>query len=97
MSRGLNRLTVRQVSTLGETGRHADGGGLYLRITGAGSRSWVFISVTDGRRARRCSGCREGGALMLRTSAFTRFTSEVYLTEKQLAKRHSLSVETVQM
>lgn len=51
VSRALNKLTARQVSTLKEAGRHADGGGLYLRITAAGSRSWVFMVTTDGKRA----------------------------------------------
>ena len=36
VSRALNKLTARQVSALKEVGRHADGGGLYLRITAAG-------------------------------------------------------------
>lgn len=51
MARALNRLTVRQVAALKETGRHADGGGLYLRITPAGGRSWVFMTATGGKRA----------------------------------------------
>lgn len=50
MSRSLNRLTVRQISTLKVTGRHADGGGLYLRITDMGSKSWVFMTTTSGKR-----------------------------------------------
>ena len=40
--RKLNRLSVRTVATLDKTGRHADGGGLYLQIKNGG-RSWVFI------------------------------------------------------
>ena len=51
MARPINRLTVRQVSTLSETGRHADGGGLYLRITSAGAKSWVFMASAGGKRA----------------------------------------------
>lgn len=50
MARALNKLTVRQVATVKEPGRYADGGGLYLRITPAGSRSWVFMSVDGGKR-----------------------------------------------
>jgi integrase len=50
MSRTLNRLTTRQVATLKVAGRHADGGGLYLRITPAGARSWVFMTARDGKR-----------------------------------------------
>uniref|UniRef100_UPI0025E9B624 tyrosine-type recombinase/integrase n=1 Tax=Sphingomonas sp. TaxID=28214 RepID=UPI0025E9B624 len=51
MARGLNRLTSREVASMKATGRHSDGGGLYLRITAAGSRSWVFMSVREGKRA----------------------------------------------
>ncbi|MGA8934228.1 MAG: integrase arm-type DNA-binding domain-containing protein, partial [Pseudolabrys sp.] len=40
--RKLNRLSARTVATLDKTGRHADGGGLYLQIKNGG-RSWVFI------------------------------------------------------
>ena len=51
MARALHRLTARQVATLKDIGRHADGGGLYLRITNAGARSWVFIATTNGKRS----------------------------------------------
>lgn len=51
MARALNLLTARQVATLKEPGRHADGGGLYLRITPAGARSWVFMTARQGKRA----------------------------------------------
>jgi integrase len=50
MSRPLNKLTARQVSTIQKPGRHADGGGLYLRVTPHGSRSWVFITTSAGKR-----------------------------------------------
>jgi integrase len=50
MSRALNRLTAREVASFKEPGRYADGGGLYLRLTKAGSRSWVFMSTRDEKR-----------------------------------------------
>ena len=50
MARALNRLTVRQVSAAKDPGRHADGGGLYLRITPSGARAWVFMTATAGKR-----------------------------------------------
>ena len=50
MSRSLNKLSVRQVAALKEPGRHSDGGGLYLRVTPAGSRSWQFMTTTAGKR-----------------------------------------------
>lgn len=51
LSRALNRLTARKVASLKIPGRHADGGGLYLRITPKGARSWVFMTASDGKRA----------------------------------------------
>ncbi|WP_430386736.1 tyrosine-type recombinase/integrase [Blastomonas fulva] len=51
MARSINRLTAREVATIKATGRHADGGGLYLRVTESGSRSWVFMTTTDGKRS----------------------------------------------
>ena len=50
MARALNLLSARAVAALKETGRHADGGGLYLRITPTGSRSWVFMTTRAGKR-----------------------------------------------
>lgn len=50
MARALNRLTVREVASLKEPGRHADGGGLYLRISPSGARSWGFMYVVAGKR-----------------------------------------------
>lgn len=40
--RKLNVLNTRSVATLDKAGWYADGGGLYLRITNAGSKFWVF-------------------------------------------------------
>jgi hypothetical protein len=42
-------LTVKSVETLGK-GYHADGGGLYLQVTGNGGRSWVFRYQRGGKR-----------------------------------------------
>lgn len=50
MARAINTLTTRKVASLRDPGRHSDGGGLYLRITPAGSRSWVFMTAAGGRR-----------------------------------------------
>jgi integrase len=50
VARALNRLTVREVASLKEPGRHADGGGLYLRISPSGARSWGFMYVLAGKR-----------------------------------------------
>jgi len=45
MARNVHRLSARKVDTLTTPGMHADGGGLYLRISAgkkAGKR-WVFL------------------------------------------------------
>ncbi|MFD1034815.1 Arm DNA-binding domain-containing protein [Sphingomonas hankookensis] len=47
----MNKLMVRGVATLKVSGRHADGGGLYLRIATGGARSWVFMTASNGKRA----------------------------------------------
>lgn len=49
MSRSPNILTIRQIATVETPGRYADGGGLYLEIAAAGSRSWLFASEYLGR------------------------------------------------
>jgi integrase len=38
-----NRLSARAVASITQPGRHADGGNLYLNVTAAGGRSWVFM------------------------------------------------------
>lgn len=50
MARSLNKLNVRQVAALKEAGRHSDGGGLYIRITTSGSRTWAFMTTAAGKR-----------------------------------------------
>lgn len=50
MARALNKLNVKQVASLKAPGRHSDGGGLYLRITSKGAKSWVFMAAAGGTR-----------------------------------------------
>ncbi|MCH9751413.1 MAG: Arm DNA-binding domain-containing protein, partial [Alphaproteobacteria bacterium] len=45
----VNRLTRRQVDT-SNAGRLADGGGLVLQTSKAGSRSWLFIYRWGNKR-----------------------------------------------
>lgn len=49
-SRTLNRLSPMFVAKTKEPGRHADGGGLYLKIDEEGRRRWVFMFTRDGKR-----------------------------------------------
>lgn len=51
----LHRLTARQVETLTAKGRHGDGGGLYLSISGDG-RSWLFMYRSRGTGKRKEMG-----------------------------------------
>ncbi len=49
MARQVNRLSARQVKTITKTGRHADGGNLYLVVDESGARRWVFLFRWKGR------------------------------------------------
>ena len=44
------RLTAAKVKAIKKPGMHGDGNGLYLRVTGSGSRSWMQRIVIGGRR-----------------------------------------------
>ncbi len=63
MTGRLNRLTIRQVQTLTRVGRHADGGGLYLKIRSGGSRQWVFLfaRIEGSRRVQTEIGLGSAG------------------------------------
>lgn len=43
-------LTALQVSKLARAGMYADGGGLYLQVTPAGGKTWIFRFSLGGRR-----------------------------------------------
>ena len=45
-----NKLSVKKVGNLTEAGVYSDGGGLYLRVRKAGTRSWLYICMVAGRR-----------------------------------------------
>lgn len=49
MGRTLNKLSAILVSKLSSPGYYGDGGGLWLQISGSGSKSWVFRFVLAGR------------------------------------------------
>jgi len=52
MTRQINRLTTRTVANLTTPGMHADGAGLYLRISSGkvAGRRWVYIYQWGGKR-----------------------------------------------
>ena len=47
--RNLNRLSDRGIRGLTKSGRHADGGNLYLHVRPGGSRQWVFLFRRQGK------------------------------------------------
>jgi integrase len=49
MPRTLNRLSPLKVGKLKGRGMHADGGGLYLRISDSGTKGWIFRYTDDGK------------------------------------------------
>ena len=49
MARRVGRLNALAVSRVRQPGMYADGGGLYLQVTSAEARSWVFRYARDGR------------------------------------------------
>lgn len=56
MARTINRLTAKSVTARKAPGLHADGGGLYLNVKAAGSRSWLFIYQWKGKRREKGLG-----------------------------------------
>jgi hypothetical protein len=44
-----NKLTPTAIHKTKRVGYHSDGGGLYLRVTRAGTRSWIFRRRDTGR------------------------------------------------
>ncbi|MFT3811068.1 MAG: integrase arm-type DNA-binding domain-containing protein [Micropepsaceae bacterium] len=53
------KLTETRVRSA-KPGWHGDGGGLWLRVSPAGNRSWVFVSVRNGRRREMGLGPFQG-------------------------------------
>jgi integrase len=49
MAQTINQLTALRVQKLRAPGYHADGGGLHLQISQAGSKSWIFTYRFAGR------------------------------------------------
>ena len=66
-------LTARKVETVKAPGMHGDGGGLYLRVSATGAKSWILRTVVHGRR--RDLGL---GAVSLVTLAEARDKARLY-------------------
>ncbi len=63
MAQAVKRLSARAVATIAAPGRHSDGEGLYLNVTPAGARSWLFMWKKDGKR--REMGLGSAGSVSL--------------------------------
>ena len=66
MVRQINRLSAREVETLTEPGRHADGGNLYLSIDDEGRRRWVFMYERNGKQRELGLGSAAKGGVSLK-------------------------------
>ena len=49
MARTVGRLTALAVPRIAKPGMHADGGGLYLAVSDAGAKSWIYRFQREGR------------------------------------------------
>ena len=49
MVHSINQLSPRSVAAKTKRGRYADGGGLYLQISGNGAKSWLFRFMLNGK------------------------------------------------
>ncbi len=49
MVRQIGRLSALAVSRAKAKGMYPDGGGLYLQVTGAGAKSWLYRYTLNGR------------------------------------------------
>jgi integrase len=49
MARRLNRLTAVEVKGIDQKGMYHDGGGLYLQVSAARTKSWIYRFTLDGR------------------------------------------------
>ena len=50
MARSIGKLSATAAEKRSKAGRHSDGGGLYLNVSAAGTKSWVFMWVKQGKR-----------------------------------------------
>jgi hypothetical protein len=66
MARTIHKLTARVAETISKPGRHSDGGGLYLSISGEGRRRWVFMYTWRGRQREAGLGAASKGGVPLK-------------------------------
>ena len=62
---GIHKLSARKVQTLTKSGRHSDGGGLYLSVSKSGSKAWCYMWAKNGKRREMGLGGYPGVPLSL--------------------------------
>jgi integrase len=68
MARAIHKLTARAVETISKSGRHSDGGGLYLSLSGEGRRRWVFMYTWRGKQREAGLGSAAKGGVSLKAA-----------------------------
>ena len=66
MPKTTHRLTAVKVENLKRIGMHADGAGLYLRVTPTGAKAWIFRYMLNGRP--RYLGLGSAGTVQLKAA-----------------------------
>lgn len=66
-----NALSVKKIAAIDKPGMHADGAGLYLKVSPTGAKSWAFVYQWDKKRAQMSLGSlREVSLSVAREKAF---------------------------
>lgn len=66
-----NALSVKKIAAIDKPGMHADGAGLYLKVSPTGAKSWAFVYQWDKKRAQMSLGSlREVSLSAARERAF---------------------------
>src|SRR5689334_20308580 len=63
--RAINKLTIKQIESFNEPGRYSDGGNLYLVVTKALTRQWVFRYRWKGKEKELGLGSAASGRVSL--------------------------------
>ncbi len=75
----MGKLTALKIRSLAEAGRHADGDGLFLDVTGKGSGRWVLRVQSNGRR-------REIGLGSLKNVSLADARDAAFVMRKKIAQ-----------
>ena len=68
MARTIHKLSAKAAETISKPGRHSDGGGLYLSISGEGRRRWVFLYTWRGKLREAGLGSASKGGVSLKAA-----------------------------